>query len=207
MLLFTSCFVYLSGKSQGSFGPKRTYFPNLETRQCKSFQKRYQQTNFQKRFKALNPCFKATEGHGRVSVRTGFSADGLNRTSLGVLSFAPGVFLTFLIISKISGTANESMSPFQLSKANRVGVVWSCQDKPVGKQHCFLNKLQGTESQITVTESGISQLWNAYQRRKRWIADTCGCKTCFHRIFSRFNSSGLCVTKINGPNWVKKRCC
>lgn len=66
------------------------------------------------------------------------------------------------------------------------------QEKPVGKCNCFVNRFQGTESQVTVIESSILQLWEAYQRREG-ITDMGDCRTCFCRSLSRFHFGGVFV--------------
>lgn len=93
----------------------------------------------------------------------------------------------------------EKSVPRQLTK---LCLAFSClkqtdQEKPVGKCNCFLNRLQGTESQVTVIESGILQLWEAYQRREG-IADTGDCRTCFCRRLSRFHFGDLFVSLKQG---------
>lgn len=36
----------------------------------------------------------------------------------------------------------------------------------MGEHYCFPNGLQGMESQVTVTESRVSQFWSTYQEKK-----------------------------------------
>lgn len=107
------------------------------------------------------------------------------RVGLPGYGFSLGLVLTFLTVGKICAKTADTKLCLAISCLKQTD-----QEKPVGKCNCFLNRLQGTESQVTVIESSILQLWEAYQRREG-ITDMGDCRTCFCRRLSRFRFGGL----------------
>lgn len=108
--------------------------------------------------------------------------------------FTLRLVLTFLTVGKICAKTADT----------KLCLAFSCvkqtdQEKPVGKCNCFLNRLQGTESQVTVIESSILQLCGAYQRREG-IADMGTAEPVSVEDFPGF----ILVASLCCSNWVKK---
>lgn len=114
--------------------------------------------------------------------------------------FTLGLLLTFLTVGKICAKTADTKLCLGISCLKQTDL-----EKPVGKCNCFLNRLQGTESQVTVIESSILQLWEAYQSREG-ITDMGDCRTCFCRRLSRFHFGGLFLLLKHSekePEWKK----